>query len=177
MWQKSHACQILHSLFYIPSALAFVMLSTVFSCSAVFDSLQPHGLQPAGLLGPRRFSRQEYWSEWSCPPPGDLSNPGIEPRSPTLQVDSLPAEPPGKPDLAVRQCQVTSFSQQLPVEVHRVTSKLRQQKVHVDLASFSSPAIAASLSLLLPGPMGNLAITQDVLVRNYKVYLSAQVPE
>ena len=32
-----------------------------------------------------------------CPPPGDLPNPGIEPRSPTLQVDSLPAELPGKP--------------------------------------------------------------------------------
>ena len=32
-----------------------------------------------------------------CPPPGDLANPGIEPRSPTLQVDSLPSEPPGKP--------------------------------------------------------------------------------
>ena len=31
------------------------------------------------------------------PPPGDLPNPGIEPRSPALQVDSLPAEPPGKP--------------------------------------------------------------------------------
>ena len=30
-------------------------------------------------------------------PPGDLLNPGIEPRSPTLQVDSLPSEPPGKP--------------------------------------------------------------------------------
>ena len=31
------------------------------------------------------------------PSPGDLPNPGIEPRSPTLQMDSLPAEPPGKP--------------------------------------------------------------------------------
>ena len=31
-----------------------------------------------------------------CPPPGDLSNPGIEPRSPKLQADSLPGEPPGK---------------------------------------------------------------------------------
>ena len=30
--------------------------------------------------------------------PGDLTNPGIEPRSPTWQVDSLPSEPPGKPD-------------------------------------------------------------------------------
>ena len=36
--------------------------------------------------------------EWvAFPFSGDLSNPGIEPRSPTLQVDSLPAEPPGKP--------------------------------------------------------------------------------
>jgi len=32
-----------------------------------------------------------------CPPPGDLSNPGIEPRSPTLKADPLLAEPPGKP--------------------------------------------------------------------------------
>ena len=31
------------------------------------------------------------------PSPGDLPNPGIEPRSPALQVDSLPADPPGKP--------------------------------------------------------------------------------
>ena len=40
------------------------------------------------------FSRQEYWSGLPFPSPGDLSNPGIEPRSPTLQEDSLPAEPP-----------------------------------------------------------------------------------
>ena len=43
------------------------------------------------------FSRQEHWSGLPCPPPGDLPNPGIEPRSPVLQVDSLPSEPPGKP--------------------------------------------------------------------------------
>ena len=43
------------------------------------------------------FSRQEYWSWLSCPPPGDLPNPGIEPRSPALQTDSWPSEPPGKP--------------------------------------------------------------------------------
>ena len=39
------------------------------------------------------FSRQEYWGGLPCPPPGDLPNPGIKPRSPTLQVDSLPSEP------------------------------------------------------------------------------------
>ena len=64
-------------------------------CLVVYDSLQPHGLQPARLY-PWGFSRQEYWSELPCPPPGDLPNPGIEPRSPVYQVDSLPSEPPGK---------------------------------------------------------------------------------
>ena len=39
------------------------------------------------------FSRPEYWSGYLFPSPGDLPNPGIEPRSLTLQVDSLPAEP------------------------------------------------------------------------------------
>ena len=43
------------------------------------------------------FSRPEYWSGWPFPSPGDLPNPGIEPRSPTLQVGFLPAEPQGKP--------------------------------------------------------------------------------
>ena len=35
------------------------------------------------------FSSQEYWSGLLCPPPRDLPNPGTEPRSPTLQADSL----------------------------------------------------------------------------------------
>ena len=46
------------------------------------------------------FSRQEYWGGLSCPPSGHLPNPWVEPRSPTLQADSLPSEdslPPGKP--------------------------------------------------------------------------------
>ena len=42
------------------------------------------------------FSRQEYYSGLPCTPPGDLSNPGIEPRSCTLQADSLPSERPGR---------------------------------------------------------------------------------
>ena len=40
--------------------------------------------------------------EWvSFPSPGDLSNPGIKPGSPALQVDSLAYEPPGKPPLDI----------------------------------------------------------------------------
>ena len=44
------------------------------------------------------FSRQEYWNGLPFPPPGDLPYPGMEPRSPALQADSSPAEPPGKPE-------------------------------------------------------------------------------
>ena len=42
------------------------------------------------------FSRQEYWSGLPFPSPGNLPNPGIKPRSPALQADSLLAEPQGK---------------------------------------------------------------------------------
>ena len=54
------------------------------------DSLRPPGSSIHG------FSRQEYGSELPCPAPGNLPNLGIEPRSPTLQADSLPSDPPGK---------------------------------------------------------------------------------
>ena len=76
-----------------------------FSRSVVSDSLQSHGTQPARLLCPWGFSRQEHWSGLPCPPPGDLPNPGIKPRSPALQVDSLPTEPPGKPLPKIIPCQ------------------------------------------------------------------------
>ena len=45
------------------------------------------------------FSRQEYWSGLPFPSPGDLPDPGIEPRSPALQADALTSEPPGKPSV------------------------------------------------------------------------------
>ena len=43
------------------------------------------------------FSRPEYWNGYPFPSPKDLPNPGIKPRSPALQADSLPAEPQEKP--------------------------------------------------------------------------------
>ena len=82
------------------SSLSF---GCVHGCSVslvVSDSLQPHGLQPARLLYPWAFSRQEPWSGLPCPPPGALPDPGIELTSlvsPALAVGSLPLAPPGKP--------------------------------------------------------------------------------
>ena len=58
------------------------------SCLTLCDPMDctVHGILQARIL------------EWvAFPPPGDLPNPGMEPRSPKLQADSLPAEPPGKP--------------------------------------------------------------------------------
>ena len=43
------------------------------------------------------LSRQEYWSGFPLSTPGDLPNPIIKSQSPTLQADSLPSKPPGKP--------------------------------------------------------------------------------
>ena len=52
------------------------------SCPTLCDQVPPS-------MG---FSRQEYWSGLPFPSPGDLPDPGIEPRSPALQADSLVAE-------------------------------------------------------------------------------------
>ena len=41
---------------------------------------------------PMGFSRQEYWSGWPFPSPGDLPDSGIEPGYPALQTDTLPSE-------------------------------------------------------------------------------------
>ena len=63
----------------------------LFSCSVVSNPLWP---QAPLFMG---FSRQEYWSGLPFPPPGDLPNSGIKPKSSALQADSLPLAPPGKP--------------------------------------------------------------------------------
>ena len=61
------------------------------------------------------FSKQEYWSGLSFPSRGDPPNPGIGPRSPTLQADALPSEPPGKPltdiDLLLKSSQKLRLEQ------------------------------------------------------------------
>ena len=83
----------------------------LFSYKVMSDSLRPCGLQPCPWDSPGRntgvcchFLLQ-----------GDLPNPGIEPRSPALQADSLLTEPPGKP-----MCKIDS--QREPAIQHRELS-------------------------------------------------------
>ena len=65
-----------------PVPLCSCVCVCVLSCSVTFNCL--------------KFSWQEYWSGLPFPSPGDLLDSGIEPRSPTLQADTLPSELPGK---------------------------------------------------------------------------------
>ena len=67
------------------------------SCSVMSDSSVTPWTVARQAPPSMGFSRQEHWSGLPFPSPGDLPNPGVEPRSPTLQTDSLPAVPPGKP--------------------------------------------------------------------------------
>ena len=64
------------------------------ACLTLCNPMDYITLQAPPSMG---FSRQEYWSELSFPSPGDLPDPGIEPRSPALQADALTSEPVGKP--------------------------------------------------------------------------------
>ena len=61
----------------------------------LLNSLEKSSCDPLSM----EFSRQEYWRGQSFLSPGHLPNPGIEPKSPALQADSLLSEPPGKPML------------------------------------------------------------------------------
>ena len=62
------------------------------SCVQLFATPWTVAYQASLSMG---FSRQEYWNELPFSSPGDLPNPGIEPRSSALQADAFPSEPPG----------------------------------------------------------------------------------
>ena len=73
------------------------------------------------------FSRQEYWSGLPFPSPGHLPDPGIKPKSPTLQADALTSEPPGKP-MAESEEELKSLLMKVKVESEKVGLKLNIQK-------------------------------------------------
>ena len=64
------------------------------SCVRLFATPWTVAYQASLSMG---FSRHEYWSGLPFPSPGDLPDPGIEPRSPALEAEALTSEPPGKP--------------------------------------------------------------------------------
>ena len=74
----------------------FLWTTCVLSCSVTSNSLQPQGLQPARLLCPWGFSRQEYWTGCHALLQGIFPTQGLNPSLP-MQADSSSSEPPGKP--------------------------------------------------------------------------------
>ena len=73
------------------------------------------------------FSRPEYWSGYPFPSPGNLPNPGIKPRASTLQVDSLPSEPQGKPNsvYTFKRCPLSHLTLKLPFLISDEKSLLK----------------------------------------------------
>ena len=74
-----------HYLHYLHHSLSEVSQS----CPTLCDPVDIAHQAPPSM----GFSRKEYWSGLPFPSPGDLPNPGIEPRSPTLQANALTSEP------------------------------------------------------------------------------------
>ena len=93
-WCSTYSGSIYNGSTYNSSTYKFSTLKVkVKSISCIWLSATPWAIdyQASSSMG---FSRQEYWSGLPFPSPGDLPDPGIEPRSPTLQADGLPSEPP-----------------------------------------------------------------------------------
>ena len=76
--EMSYFCTVQYSSHRLPVTAVLCLVAQL--CPTLRDPIR--GLEPTRLLCPWRFSRQEYWSGLPWPPPRDLPNPGIEPRSP-----------------------------------------------------------------------------------------------
>ena len=94
----------LNSPFYVSLFIALGLVCPLFSSSLRCACVRAQSLSSVRLFvtpwtvahqapPSMEFSRKEYWSGLPFPSPGDVPNPGIEPRSPTLQADSVPPEP------------------------------------------------------------------------------------
>ena len=97
----------------------------------LFESPWTAVSQASVFKGTETFSRQEYWRGQPLPSPGDLSNQGIEPRSPALQADTLLSEPPGKPKTLLGRANDEFFVIHILLEAHRggltEDSKIKQR--------------------------------------------------
>ena len=105
------------------------------SCPTLYDTID---FSPTGSSVRGNSPGQEYWSGLPCHPLGDLPKPGMEPRSPALQADSLLSEPPGKPILKKKIHYYHSYTAQVP-------SLLLSPFAKVNSESFSSVQFSHSV--------------------------------
>ena len=116
------------------------------SHSVTSDSLCPRGLQPARLLCPWGFSRQEYRNGLPCPPQGIFPTQGSS--QPTLQADSLPAELPGKPRIYIYLLLIHVDIWQKPTQYCKAITL--QLKINKFLKNKFGEKICASLHVFHP---------------------------
>jgi len=114
------------------------------------DSLRPHRLQPTRLFCPWDFSRQGYWSGLPFPSPGDLPNPGIEPRSPALQADSLPTELQGKHISSVQSLSRVWLFATPWIAARQASLSITNSRSSLRLTSIESVMPSSHLSLCRP---------------------------
>ena len=91
-WFPDRMSEVIHVKYFIQCLVVLVVLVQLLSCVQLFVTPWTIACQAPLSL---EFSRQEYWTGLLFSSPWDLPNPGTEPRSPALQVDSLPSELPG----------------------------------------------------------------------------------
>ena len=101
------------------------------------------------------FSKQEYWIGLPFPSPGDLPDPGIEPRSPALQADALPSEPPGKPQECSKYHTVAFISHASKVMLKTLQARL-QQYVNRELPDVQADFRKGRGTIKLPTSAGSL---------------------
>ena len=102
------------------------------------------------------FSKQEYWSGLPFSPPGDLPDPGVKPRSPALQTDSSPAEPPRKPHTYLNLQLLFSVSLSVVIFVHCVPNYKSRRS-----------GIQFSYSLRCPGTLDSVLPLEDSQEREH----------
>ena len=113
------------------------------SCIRLFETPWTITYQAPLFMG---FSRQEYWSGLPFPSPGDLPDPRIEPGFPTLQIDTLLSEPPGKPELRGKSTRnVGSIWDQIYEDQQSISMRMyKQECVLLLLNHFSRVQLCAT---------------------------------
>ena len=107
-----------------------MLCSALLNCSRVWLFATPWAVTYPGSSFHENSPRQEYWSGLPCPSPGYLPNPGVEPRSPILQAEPLPSEPPAKPIYisTVSICYTWNYHNTVNQLHERQNKKLKRKK-------------------------------------------------
>ena len=110
------------------------------SCSVVFYSLQPHGLQLSTTLCPQHFFRQEYWNGLPFPPPGDLPNPRTEPTSLASLVLAIGFFTTGTTwETIMSECPGVNT-----IQVYAIRQDTRQRRTFGKISKFGKSLLACS---------------------------------